>query len=270
MDFRLPAHASEPLRDFRRQMQFELEISLDDSVCRQHFQISLRQTQFATKDFMIVLAHKRRGRRRSPLTIHHKGTPRLLERSEHRMGDSAKEPARQDVRVLHEIRRRVDRQARNAVLLHQLGQIFFEKARCERSHLRIDVVRMSAPQVAVDPFRIVELGRMIFPDFEQKRPVSLGDEKRDLAILAFKQIRRRIVLVLAAGTLHHPALGGIVEGHMFVQRHTGLNRCINVCADAAGLPLPESQASCRRRRIGWHSNRTAFPADCRVSSSGRR
>ena len=52
-------------------------------------------------------------------------------------------------------------------------------------------------------FRIVEVRRVIFPYFEQKRPMILRHEKRDVAVLALEEIGWRIVLVLAAGALHH-------------------------------------------------------------------
>ena len=67
----------------------------------------------------------------------------------------------------------------------------------------IDIVCVGAPQIAVNPFRIVEVRRVIFPYFEQKRPMILRHEKRDVAVLALEEIGWRIVLVLAAGALHH-------------------------------------------------------------------
>jgi hypothetical protein len=128
-----------------------------------------------------------------------------------------------------------------SVFLHQFSEIFLKKTGSERSDFRIDIVGVGAPQVAVDPLRIIQLRRMIFPYFEQYRPVVLCYEKCDPTILALKQVRRRIVLMLAAGSLHHPAFRRIVEGDMFVQRHTGLNRRIDVRADTARLTLPQSQ-----------------------------
>src|SRR5678816_226536 len=47
--------------------------------------------------------------------------------------------------------------------------------------------------------------------------------------------------MLATGALHYPPFRRIVKGDMLVQRHTGLNRRIDVCADAVRLPLPESE-----------------------------
>src|SRR4029453_16722554 len=69
----------------------------------------------------------------------------------------------------------------------------------------------------------------------------LSDEKSDPAVLALKEIGRRIVLMLAAGALHHAPFRRIVKSDMLVQRHTGLDQRINVCADAARLALPESE-----------------------------
>ena len=90
------------------------------------------------------------------------------------MCHGGEETSRPDVRVLHKIRWRVDRQPRYAVLLHQFGEIFFEEAGCERGHFRIDILSVSTPQVAVDPFGIVELRRVIFPDFEQQAANESG------------------------------------------------------------------------------------------------
>ena len=114
------------------------------------------------------------------------------------MCHGVKEPASPDVRVLHKIRRRVYRQPRYAVLLHQFGEIFFEEAGCKRSHLRVDIGSVSTPLIAVDPFWIVEFRRVIFPDFKQERPMRLRDKECDVAVSAFEQIGWGVVLVLAA------------------------------------------------------------------------
>ena len=132
-----------------------------------------------------MLPQKRRGRRRAvrlPSTIKDCRAARKVPSTG--WVTAAEKSARLDMRVLHEIRRRIDRQARDAVFLHQLGEIFLEKARRERRHLRVDIVGMLAPQVAVDPFRIVELRVVVVPDLEQYRPMILRDEKRDPTVLA--------------------------------------------------------------------------------------
>src|SRR5437773_5347043 len=98
------------------------------------------QPKLAAKHFVVVLPQKRCGRWRGSFAVYYKGTARLLERSEHRVRNGAEEAARLDMRVLHEIRRRVDRQPRDAMLLHQFGKVFFQKPGSESSHLRVDIV----------------------------------------------------------------------------------------------------------------------------------
>src|SRR3990172_1437685 len=100
---------------------------------------------------------------------------------------------------------------------------------------------MLPAQVAVDPFGIVELRVVVVPNPEQYGPMILRDEQRDPTVLALEQVRRRVVLVLATGALHHAPFGGIIERHMLVQRHARLNRSVDPRADAAGLALPERQ-----------------------------
>src|SRR3989442_4075453 len=107
-------------------MKFEIGYCSYNSVGSKYVQLAPLKTKLAAKNFFIVLPQKRCRRRRRPLAVHHKRTARLLERTENRVADRAEKTPRLNVRVVHEIQRRVDGQPWNAVFLHQLREILLE------------------------------------------------------------------------------------------------------------------------------------------------
>src|ERR1043166_6913469 len=125
------------------------------------------QSKFTAEDFLVVLSQDRCGCCRCSIAVDNERAPRLFERPENRMSDGTEKAARFDMGIFHEIARRVDRQARDAVLLQQLRQIFFQEPGGKRRYLRVDVVGVGAPQITVDPFWIVECRIVVFPDLQQ-------------------------------------------------------------------------------------------------------